>query len=86
MSIRNQALESPNDEKIEAYIDHRDHVEDHVSKADVIGDAHSKGQLATGFEDVSIPRTIVTFKMACLVCFMATFAAATDGYQSESPF
>lgn len=78
------SLQTPEDEKIEAYVEHRDLVEHDTTKPDVIGNAHDKGQVATGYEDVSIPQTIVTFKMACLVCFMATFAAATDGYQSKS--
>jgi type IV secretory pathway VirB6-like protein len=48
---------------------------------DTVNDAFARGQMASGYETMSIPQTIKTFKMACLVCFMATFAAATDGYQ-----
>jgi hypothetical protein len=81
--------DSPRDEKIEAYIEHNDHDAEHhlpTSKDDNITDAYNKGQIATGYETISIPQTIMKFKMACLVCFLATFAAATDGYQSESSF
>jgi len=65
-----------------AEIEHYDAEHMH-GKGDEVADAWSKGQVATGYESVSIPQTIVKFKMACLVCFLATFAAATDGYQSE---
>lgn len=80
-------LESPRDEKIEAYIEHNDqhHDAEHAaatSKDENVADAYSKGQIATGYETISIPQTIMQFKMACFVCFLATFAAATDGYQS----
>lgn len=75
------------DEKIEAYA-HNEHgeLEHHTGvKEDTVGDAFNKGQVATGYENIGILQTILKFKMACLVCFMATFAASTDGYQSESP-
>lgn len=78
--------DSPRDEKIEAYIEHHDNDAEHhlpTSKDDNIADAYNKGQIATGYESISIPQTIMKFKMACFVCFLATFAAATDGYQSE---
>lgn len=73
------------DEKADAYqgIEHRD-LEQHVDlKGREAHEAFEQGQVATGYENISIPQTFVKFKMACLFCFLATFAAATDGYQSE---
>jgi len=66
-----------------AEIEHYDAEHTNGMKGDEVADAWEKGQVATGYETISIPQTIVKFKMACLVCFLATFAAATDGYQSE---
>ena len=65
-----------------AEVEHYD-AEHAEGKGDEVADAWSKGQVATGYENVSIPGTIKKFKMACLVCLLATFAASTDGYQSE---
>ncbi|GFZ49942.1 hypothetical protein JCM24511_07345 [Saitozyma sp. JCM 24511] len=39
------------------------------------------GEQATGYEKLGIIGTIRTFKKATLICFLMTFAAATDGYQ-----
>ena len=47
-------------------------------------DAFSRGQVATGYETITILQTIKKFKMCFAVCFAATFAGATDGYQSAS--
>ncbi|WWC91437.1 uncharacterized protein L201_006383 [Kwoniella dendrophila CBS 6074] len=60
------------------------HNEAHVAElgtSDAKDDAYSKGQLATGYETLTIPQTIQKFKWAFAICFMATFAGATDGYQ-----
>lgn len=43
--------------------------------------AAAQGQATTGYEHLTIWETIKTFKMATLVCFLAAFSAATDGYQ-----
>ncbi|WVF65283.1 hypothetical protein IAT40_000006 [Kwoniella sp. CBS 6097] len=48
---------------------------------DAKDDAYQKGQLATGYETLSIPQTAKKFKWAFAYCFLATFAGATDGYQ-----
>jgi hypothetical protein len=60
------------------------HVESRLptSKQDAVDDAYAHGQVETGYEGLSILATIKHFKMAFVVCFAATFAAATDGYQS----
>ncbi|ORX34051.1 sugar transporter [Kockovaella imperatae] len=44
-------------------------------------DAFSRGQVATGFERLTVFQTVAKFKMCFAVCFAATFAGATDGYQ-----
>ncbi|KAK1925258.1 sugar transporter [Papiliotrema laurentii] len=71
------------DEKVEAYAIEDNQLEHSrsIAKGDTVIEAYDKGQIATGYENVSIPQTILKFKMACLVCFLATFAASTDGYQ-----
>lgn len=83
-----QANPHVEDEKIEAYqgIEHRDMEQHPDMKGREVHDAFDQGQVATGYENLSIPQTIMRFKMAVLVCFLATFAAATDGYQSELPY
>ena len=72
------------DEKIDTQGDFT-HVESRLpeSKQDAADHAYAQGQVETGYEGLSIIATIKHFKMAFLVCFAATFAAATDGYQSE---
>lgn len=73
------------DEKVEAYRGESDHVEAHAtSKHDAQDIALARGQVESGYESLTILQTIRHFKMACLVCGLATFAAATDGYQSMS--
>ena len=72
------------DEKIEAYTGEVDHVEGGaLAKHEAVDNALAQGQVESGYESLSILQTIKHFKMACLVCGLATFAAATDGYQSE---
>jgi len=72
------------DEKIDTQGDFS-HVESRLpeSKQDAADHAYAQGQVETGYEGLSIIATIKHFKMAFLVCFAATFAAATDGYQSR---
>ena len=72
------------DEKIDTQGDFT-HVESRLpnSKQDAVDHAYAQGQVETGYEGLSILATIKHFKMAFVVCFAATFAAATDGYQSE---
>lgn len=73
------------DEKVEAYQGEIDHVEANTAnKHDAQDNALARGQVESGYESLTILQTIKHFKMACLVCGLATFAAATDGYQSES--
>ena len=72
------------DEKIDPQGDFS-HVESRFpeSKQDAADHAYAQGQVETGYEGLSIIATIKHFKVAFLVCFAATFAAATDGYQSR---
>ncbi|WRT68173.1 uncharacterized protein IL334_005148 [Kwoniella shivajii] len=70
---------SPYDEKPDILHDETRGAEHGV--IDVKEDAYSKGQLATGYETLTIPQTVRKFKWAFAFCFMATFAGATDGYQ-----
>lgn len=73
------------DEKIEAYHAETDHVEENaINKHDAQDNALARGQVESGYESLTILQTIKHFKMACLICGLATFAAATDGYQSKS--
>lgn len=72
------------DEKVDVHHAETDHLETNVTKHDAQDNALAQGQVESGFESLSILQTIKHFKMACLVCGMATFAAATDGYQSPS--
>ncbi|RSH89648.1 hypothetical protein EHS25_002199 [Saitozyma podzolica] len=58
-----------------------EHHEAGHDKLDRLGDAAAKGQLVSGYESLSVWQTVQKFKMAFLVCFAATFAASTDGYQ-----
>ncbi|KAJ5635166.1 uncharacterized protein N7484_008479 [Penicillium longicatenatum] len=44
-------------------------------------DAVMRGQVTTGYENLSALETIKTFKICTLVCFAMAFSAATDGYQ-----
>lgn len=60
-----------------------DHVEANENKHDAQDNALARGQIESGYESLTIIQTIKHFKMACLVCGLATFAAATDGYQSK---
>ena len=51
------------------------------TKGDLLQDAQMKGQLISGYETLGILETIKRFKRPTCICFAATFAAATDGYQ-----
>lgn len=61
------------------------HVESNIGdlKYDAVGDAAAKGQIVTGYENLGIIQTMLKFKVAMAICFAATFAGATDGYQSK---
>jgi hypothetical protein len=52
-----------------------------MTPKDVAMDAAMKGQATTGYETLTPWETIRTFKMSTLMCFLAAFSAATDGYQ-----
>ncbi|KAK8846508.1 hypothetical protein IAR55_005594 [Kwoniella newhampshirensis] len=69
---------SPLDEKPDI-IHNENQIE--LGHTDAKDDAYSKGQLATGYETLTIPQTVGKFKWAFAFCFMAAFAGATDGYQ-----
>ncbi|VUC26714.1 unnamed protein product [Clonostachys rosea] len=60
-----------------------DHIEareaEELQPGEKIDDA--RGQAISGYESLSIFETVKTFKMATLICFLAAFSAATDGYQ-----
>jgi hypothetical protein len=73
------------DEKVEAYQGEIDHVEANAAyKHDAQDNALARGQVESGYEGLTIWQTIKHFKIACLVCGLATFAASTDGYQSRA--
>lgn len=57
---------------------------DGLTKKDVSAQALAKGQGTSGYEKLTIWQTIRAFKMNCLVCFLMTLSAATDGYQLGS--
>ena len=48
-----------------AEIEHYDAEHTNGMKGDEVADAWEKGQVATGYETISIPQTIVKFKTAC---------------------
>jgi hypothetical protein len=60
-----------------------DHIEargvEELQPSEKIDDA--RGQAISGYESLSVFETVKTFKMATLICFLAAFSAATDGYQ-----
>ena len=64
------------------------HVEDNMpgdlKSGEAVADAAAMGQATSGYEGLTPWQTIMTFKVATLVCFMAAFSAATDGYQIGS--
>ncbi|KAJ3454845.1 hypothetical protein MRS44_013445 [Fusarium solani] len=63
-------------------VDHRETANEAAQAPnDIASDAAAKGQGLTGFESLSVWETIKTFKMNCLLCFLVSFSAATDGYQ-----
>jgi hypothetical protein len=67
-------------EKPAGTIQHIDSV--HVGKeSDVALDAATKGQAASGYEDLGPWETVKAFKVCTLICFAMAFSAATDGYQ-----
>ncbi|KAH8806186.1 hexose transporter [Xylogone sp. PMI_703] len=49
--------------------------------SDAALDAATKGQVVTGYEDLSVWDTVKTFKLCTFICFAMAFSAATDGYQ-----
>ena len=61
--------------------EHRDHVELAFKPDDTAADGAILGQATSGYEGLSLWQTVKTFKVATLVCFAASFSAATDGYQ-----
>jgi hypothetical protein len=46
--------------------------------------ADMKGQTLTGYEDLSLWQTVVTFKKTSLMCLAVTFSAACEGYEVSS--
>ncbi|KAI5197087.1 hypothetical protein AUEXF2481DRAFT_43028 [Aureobasidium subglaciale EXF-2481] len=54
---------------------------DHLEQVDEPIGAAALGQAASGYENLTLWQTVRVFKVATLVCFLAAFSAATDGYQ-----
>ena len=52
-----------------------------LKESEAAVDAASKGQAASGYEHLTPWQTVKTFKVATIVCFLAAFSAATDGFQ-----
>lgn len=72
---------SSGEKKVEVDGGEIDHVET-GTKHEAADNAFAHGQIESGYEGLTVWQTIKHFKVACLVCGLATFAAATDGYQS----
>ena len=51
------------------------------SSKDALTDASARGHGLSGYEELNFLETVKRFKMCTLLCFLATFSAATDGYQ-----
>lgn len=47
---------------------------------DAIQDASDRGQIASGYEGLSVWETVKLFKFNVFTCLLVTFSAATDGY------
>ncbi|KAH7025669.1 general substrate transporter [Microdochium trichocladiopsis] len=60
---------------------HNDRLEASLKPDEATADAVAKGQLATGFENMTLWQTISTFKIASACCVLAAFSAGADGYQ-----
>ncbi len=54
---------------------------DAMTAKDAAVNAAMKGQAITGYETLGFWETVKTFRMCTLMCFLAAFSAATDGYQ-----
>ncbi len=54
---------------------------DAMTPKDAAVNAAMKGQAITGYETLGVWETVKTFRMCTLMCFLAAFSAATDGYQ-----
>lgn len=67
---------SMNEPKGHEMADHKE-----ILVEDVAGDAAANGQGLTGFENLTVWQTIITFKVASLLCFLISISAAADGYQ-----
>jgi hypothetical protein len=67
------ALTPPLKEKIDTpvHLEHKPH----------LLDIHAGEGLRSKFEDLSMLETIMTFKKAIAICFLAAFSASCDGYQ-----
>ncbi len=50
----------------------------------VVHDATARGQMLTGYEELTSYQTLKTFKMSVLYSVLATIAGAADGYQVRS--
>lgn len=87
MATTMEHFDHDQDKKDDVYANEYPQVEHGIDKNanETVNDAYARGQMASGFETMSIPQTVKTFKRAFLICFLATFAAATDGYQIGMP-
>ena len=52
-----------------------------MTPKDAAMNAAMQGQAVTGYETLGFWETVNTFRMCTLMCFLAAFSAATDGYQ-----
>lgn len=64
------------------HVDHADEMG--LGPKDIAIDAAAKGQATSGYENLTPWETVKKFKICTLVCFLAAFSAATDGYQIGS--
>ncbi|EEU37614.1 uncharacterized protein NECHADRAFT_53594 [Fusarium vanettenii 77-13-4] len=62
-------------------VEHDDQIEAPIKPSEIVEDAVAKGQVTSGYETLTNWQTVKKFKLVSLVCFLAAFSAATDGYQ-----
>lgn len=80
--MANNSEPKPSAEKTNnTIVEHDDQIEAPVKPSEIVEDAVAKGQVTSGYETLTNWQTVKKFKLVSLICFLAAFSAATDGYQ-----
>ena len=77
------ALESQPEESAKLDEVQTDHREAHIGgkPAQIIFEAETRGQVLSGYEDLTVWQTMKAFPMPTFYCVIPSIAAAADGYQ-----